>query len=170
MRFKIRGSHLTCKVASKCLNVRERVKGVERNKDGFLPSPAVLWIASVLERKSWYKKVMEWKEWSCCFAKCMKNCNCEERHTTNGGHILIQICYSISLVRDYEQENNKKTGWYCTKLWNKQDLSNNMSRRKRKNWDWRKIWILMPFLNAKSSKKIVWSFWISEKKGKSNWL
>ena len=33
MRLKIRGSHLKCKVANKCLNVRERVELVGRNKD-----------------------------------------------------------------------------------------------------------------------------------------
>ena len=29
LRLKIRDSHLTCKVANKCLNVRERVEMVE---------------------------------------------------------------------------------------------------------------------------------------------
>ena len=42
MRLQKRGSHLTCKVANKCLNVRERVEVVDRNKDAALPSPAVL--------------------------------------------------------------------------------------------------------------------------------
>ena len=32
MRLKICDSHLTCKVANKCLNVRERVEVVEWNK------------------------------------------------------------------------------------------------------------------------------------------
>ena len=32
MRLKIRDFHLTCKVANKCLNVRERVEVVEWNK------------------------------------------------------------------------------------------------------------------------------------------
>ena len=32
MRLKICDSHLTCKVANKCLNVHERVEAVERNK------------------------------------------------------------------------------------------------------------------------------------------
>ena len=33
MRLKMRGSHLTWKAASKCLDVRELVKVAERNKD-----------------------------------------------------------------------------------------------------------------------------------------
>ena len=38
MRLKIQGSHLTCKVANKCQNVREQVEVVEREKDcPFLP-------------------------------------------------------------------------------------------------------------------------------------
>ena len=41
-------SYLTYKVANKCLNVRERVEVVKRNKkDSPLPSPAVLLIISV---------------------------------------------------------------------------------------------------------------------------
>ena len=42
---------LTCKVANKSLNVRERVKVIERNKDGPFPSPAVLWIVSKIFSK-----------------------------------------------------------------------------------------------------------------------
>ena len=33
---------LTCKTANKCLNFRESVKMTDRNKDGPLPSPAIL--------------------------------------------------------------------------------------------------------------------------------
>ena len=40
MRLKMRGSYLKCKVANKCVNVREWVEVVEKNKDGPLPSPA----------------------------------------------------------------------------------------------------------------------------------
>ena len=39
MRLKIRDSHLTCKVANKCLDVRERVEVVEWNKRWSLPFP-----------------------------------------------------------------------------------------------------------------------------------
>ena len=42
MRLKICDSHLTCKAANKCLNVRERVEVVEWNKKWsppFLCSP-----------------------------------------------------------------------------------------------------------------------------------
>ena len=42
VQLKIRGSHLTCKVANKCLNVREGVEVEKRNKNGPLPFPAVL--------------------------------------------------------------------------------------------------------------------------------
>ena len=38
MLLKIRGNHLTSKVANKCLNVLEQVEMVERNKNGPLPS------------------------------------------------------------------------------------------------------------------------------------
>ena len=40
--MKICGSHLACKVANKCLNDCEWAKVVESNKDGPLPSSAVL--------------------------------------------------------------------------------------------------------------------------------
>ena len=39
VRLKICDSHLTCKVANKCLNVRERVEVVEWNKKWSLPFP-----------------------------------------------------------------------------------------------------------------------------------
>ena len=39
VRLKICDSHLTCKVANKCLNVREWVEKVEWNKRRFPPSP-----------------------------------------------------------------------------------------------------------------------------------
>ena len=51
MRLKICDSHLTCKVANKCLNVRERVEVVEWKKDSPHPSPAVPSVVSVRERK-----------------------------------------------------------------------------------------------------------------------
>ena len=56
MRLKICDNYLICKVANKCLNVREWVGVVEWNKDGRLYSSAVLWVISVGERKSWQKK------------------------------------------------------------------------------------------------------------------
>ena len=37
-------------------NQNERVEVVESNKDGPLPVPAVLWIVSAREKKSWLKK------------------------------------------------------------------------------------------------------------------
>lgn len=43
----MRGSHLTSKVTNECLNFRERMEVVERNKDGPLHSPTILWIVSV---------------------------------------------------------------------------------------------------------------------------
>ena len=39
VRLKICDSHLTCKVANKCLNVRERVEVVEWNKRWSPPFP-----------------------------------------------------------------------------------------------------------------------------------
>ena len=39
MRLKICDSHLTCKVANKCLNARERVEVVEWNKKRSPPFP-----------------------------------------------------------------------------------------------------------------------------------
>ena len=42
VRLKICDSHLTCKVANKCLNVRERAEVVEWNKRWSRPSAAVL--------------------------------------------------------------------------------------------------------------------------------
>ena len=53
MLLEIRGSHLTCKVANKCLNVCERAEIVERNKYSPLPFATVLWAG---ERKPWQKK------------------------------------------------------------------------------------------------------------------
>ena len=51
MLLKIRGSHLTCKVTNKCLNVCECREMAERNKNGLLPSPAVPWIVGPCEIK-----------------------------------------------------------------------------------------------------------------------
>ena len=51
MRLKIRDSHLTCKVANKCQDIREHMEVVERNEDVPLLYPAVLKIVSVCERK-----------------------------------------------------------------------------------------------------------------------
>ena len=65
VRSKIRGSHLTCKVANRCLNVRERLEVVGWKKDGPLPSFAVLWIASVCERKPWQKVITGYVNWFC---------------------------------------------------------------------------------------------------------
>ena len=39
LRLKIRDSHLTCKVANKCLNVCERVEVVEWNRRWSPPFP-----------------------------------------------------------------------------------------------------------------------------------
>ena len=49
--IRICGSHLKCKFANKCLNVCEQIEVVQSNKDGSLPSPDVLWITTVDERK-----------------------------------------------------------------------------------------------------------------------
>ena len=57
MQLKIRGSHLTCNVKKKHLNVRERVEVAEMNKDGPVSSPAVLWIVSV------WKKILVQKKY-----------------------------------------------------------------------------------------------------------
>ena len=59
MRSKIRGSHLTCKVTNKSLNVHEQAKVVERNPKMILSllcstvNRQCLW-----ERKPWCKKVI----------------------------------------------------------------------------------------------------------------
>ena len=58
IQLKIHGSHFTCKVASISLNVRERVEVVEKNEDGPLPSPAVLWNANVHEKNPGRKKIV----------------------------------------------------------------------------------------------------------------
>ena len=50
VRLKIGSSYLTCKVAKKCLNLREWVELAEGTKMVPLPSPAVLSIVSVSER------------------------------------------------------------------------------------------------------------------------
>ena len=54
MRLKICDSHLRCKVANNCLNVRERVEVV----DGILPSPAVScqcpWKKTLIEKRNVY--------------------------------------------------------------------------------------------------------------------
>ena len=42
MRLKISDSHLTCKVANKCLNVRQRVEVLERSKRWSPPFPCCL--------------------------------------------------------------------------------------------------------------------------------
>ena len=47
--LKLHGSHLTCKVANKCLNVHEKVEVVRSNKDGLLPLSCELTVSD--ERK-----------------------------------------------------------------------------------------------------------------------
>ena len=61
----MRDSHLTCKVANKCLNVCEWVEIVEWNKRWSCPFPAVLWIVSVCEENLMEKK------------KYVSNCECD---------------------------------------------------------------------------------------------
>ena len=57
MRLKIWDSHLTCKIANKCLNVREREKVIEWNKRWFPPflcCPVTLqcpWKKTLIEKK-----------------------------------------------------------------------------------------------------------------------
>ena len=41
MGLKLQRSHLTCQVADKQLNNTEKLKVVDMNKDGLLPTPAV---------------------------------------------------------------------------------------------------------------------------------
>ena len=55
MRLKICDSHLTCKVANKCLNVRERVEVVEWNKKWSPPFPC----CSVSHQCPWKKTLIE---------------------------------------------------------------------------------------------------------------
>ena len=58
MRLKICDSHLTCKVANKCLNVREWVEVVEWNKKWSSPFPCCPvsrqcpWKKTLIEKKS----------------------------------------------------------------------------------------------------------------------
>ena len=56
MRLKIRDSHLTCKVANKCLNVRERVEVLEWNKRCPPPFPCCSVNPQCLWKKTWLKK------------------------------------------------------------------------------------------------------------------
>ena len=62
MRLKICDSHLTCKVARKCLNVRERVEVVEWNRKRFPPFPCCPvscqcpWKETLIEKK---KKILK---------------------------------------------------------------------------------------------------------------
>ena len=57
MRLKICDSRLTCKVANKCLNVRERLEEVEWNKQWSPPFPCCpvnsqcLWKKTLIEKK-----------------------------------------------------------------------------------------------------------------------
>ena len=57
MRLKICDSHLTCKVANKCLNVRERVEVVEWNKKWSPPFPC----CPVSRQCPWKKTLIEKK-------------------------------------------------------------------------------------------------------------
>ena len=54
----MRDSHLTCKVANKCLNVRERVEVAEWNKRWSPPFPGCPVIVSVCEENPDRKKSM----------------------------------------------------------------------------------------------------------------
>ena len=54
MLIRIHSSHLTCKVANKRFNVRERKELVERNEDGPFPLPVFLWIVIAYERNFFF--------------------------------------------------------------------------------------------------------------------
>ena len=60
LRLNICDSHLTCKVAHKCLNVRERVEVVEWNRKRFPPFPCCPvscqcpWKKTLIEKKKKY--------------------------------------------------------------------------------------------------------------------
>ena len=58
MRLKICDSHLTCKVANKCLNVHEQVEVVELNKRWSPPFPCCPVIRQCLWKKTLIKKKM----------------------------------------------------------------------------------------------------------------
>ena len=56
MRVNVQIILSRCKVANECLNVCDRLELVERNKDDPLPSPTVLWLVIIREKKPWLKK------------------------------------------------------------------------------------------------------------------
>ena len=69
MRLKIYDSHLTCKVANKCLNVRERVEVVEWNKRWSPPFPCCPvscqcpWKKILIEKKRKRQNLMLGQRW-----------------------------------------------------------------------------------------------------------
>ena len=79
------------------MNVREQVEVVERNKDGTLTSPAVLWIISACERKSWLKK--KWKNW----------CELKEHGTAVVEEILCY--YSLLFLHQYYFTRRALNNW-----------------------------------------------------------
>ena len=69
MRLKICDNHLTCKVANKYLNVRERVEVVEWNKKWSLPFPC----CPVSRQCPWKKTLIEKKTSSEVFIQKLQN-------------------------------------------------------------------------------------------------
>ena len=59
VQLKIVGSHLTCKVSNKCLNVREGVEMVERTMVPFLPLQPYESSVSVKENPNRKKRILK---------------------------------------------------------------------------------------------------------------
>ena len=118
MRLKICDSHLTCKIANKCLNVPERVEVVEWNKRWFSPIPCCPvscqcpWNKTLNEKK-YLKEVKQlvenvfrrWKyalKWNKCF-------------NFPWNFLLIRTCFG-NIIRKMKTDLSRpysRTCFYC---------------------------------------------------------
>ena len=129
MRLKICDSHLTCKVANKCLNVRERVEVVERNK--LVPSLPLL---------------------SCELSVCVKENPDRKKKKKllpftinfNFGH-FFSCPVKFKIIWNWIWIKIHKKPWYLTKT--------------LKTFKTSKILLLWKLLIAQSNKRMLFCFW-----------
>ena len=100
MRLKLCDSHLICKVANKCLNVRERVQVVEWNKKWSPPFPC----CPVSRQCPWKKTLMEKKEkntedWEIEFQIRLRT------HQQSLGELTISLMGFFKSKRPYRAKN-----------------------------------------------------------------
>ena len=128
LRLKICHSHLTCKVANKCLNVHERPEVVEWNKRWYLPFPCC-----PARRQCPWKKTLIEKKWTVLCRKYLEDSDSKvngSKTEKNFGYskvtstvlishfrgLLIAIFRRIKCNEEYQITNCCFLSWLGTKV------------------------------------------------------